>query len=343
MPINPKLEFYRFELNPKGGSFKSFRDFAIDELRAGRNPNDKKVLTLCLKHFITSLTGEHANSKQLKKKLSFEKKPAINLHYEKGPKHNTGDHTISGVICGGPYGRDIIILNNDDDKDSMRLDRNKTVSSYYFFYLYLPPDHNEGFFMIHSNSKEESITVLFRTFITSIFKGANYNKAQPQEFCPEEFQKEFKNHSILKSIVFKTSFVDNIPNTDGISGGFQGYDIKIIATPKNKDIKGEDSPGFMDKMKKKLFGRKDDERPLENFEDRQVVLENDITGSKKTFEWNEKDNDFVPVVYLEGRVKMKNADGTPDFLELEEFCTKLFKDKILKEIRPDLGDVTRAE
>lgn len=72
-----------------------------------------------------------------------------------------------------------------------------------------------------------------------------------------------------------------------------------------------------------------------------MVLESDITGSTKTFEWNTKDNDFVPVVYLKGRIKKENVDGTPDFDELKQYCNNIFKDEILPEIRPDLY-VTKA-
>lgn len=341
MAINPKLEFYRFTLNHKKEDFKTFRDFAIEELKAGKNPTDEKVVEICFKHFIQSLKSDYAKDDKLKKKIGFEKKKSINKHFDKGPAYNSAEHTIFGVINGGMYGRDRIVSNNDDEDDSFSLGLNKSVLLYFFFFIYLPPNHNEGFFMIHSNGKEETITNIFRNYITNIFRGNNFNKAQPIEFCPKSFQDEFLKGAILKSMSFKTTFMDDLHTTDGISQLFQHYDIKIEAVPKNKEITGTVAEGFMSKLQAKLFGSKNKERKLKDFDETKMVLESDITGSTKTFEWNTKDNDFVPVVYLKGRIKKENVDGTPDFDELKQYCNNIFKDEILPEIRPDLY-VTKA-
>lgn len=337
MAINPKLEFYRFTLNHKKDDFKTFRDFAIEELKVGKNSTDEKVVEACFKHFVKSLTTEYAKDDKLKKKIGFEKKKSINKHHDKGPSFDSSLYTIFGVINGGAYGRDRIISNNDDEEDSSSLGINKSVLMYFYFYAYLPPDHNEGFFMIHSNSKDESITTLFRSYMTNIFKGNNFFKAVPQEFCPKSFQDEFKNGAVLKNMTFKTSFVDNVHNTDGISQLLQHYDIKIEATPKNKALSGTVAKAFFDKLSSKFFGSKSKGKKLEDFDRTTLVLESDITsGSQKTFEWNAKDNDFVPVVYLDGRINKKNADETPDFEELKKYCSTIFRDEILAELRPDL-------
>ena len=125
--INPKLEFYRFALNPKQEGFKTFRDFAIQELNAGKNPTDEKVVKACFKHFIQSLKSDYAKDDKLKKKIGFEKKKTINKHFDKGPTFNSAEHTIYGVINGGMYGRDRIVSNNDDEEDSFSLGLNKSV------------------------------------------------------------------------------------------------------------------------------------------------------------------------------------------------------------------------
>lgn len=342
MAINPKLEFYRFTLNHKKEGFKTFRDFAMEELKAGKNPTDEKVVETCFKHFIQSLKSDYAKDDKLKKKIGFEKKKSINKHFDKGPAFNSANYTISGVINGGQYGRESIISNNDDEDDSTSLGINKSVLKYFYFFIYLPPNHNEGFFMIHSNGKEETITNIFRSYITNIFRGNNFNKAQPREYCPKSFQDEFKKGAILKSMSFKTSFMDDIHTTDGVSQLFQHYDIKIEAVPKNKEVTGNMAEGFLSKLQGKLFGSKDKERKLKDFDETKMLLESDITGgSTKTFQWNTKDNEFVPVVYLKGRVNKTNIDGTPDFDELKQYCSTIFNDEILPEIRPDLY-VTKA-
>lgn len=343
MASNPKLEFFRFKLNAKGDEFKTFRDFAIEQLKVSKTATDEKITEACFKHFIQSLKSDYAKDDSLLKKICFEKKKSINLHHDKGPSFNSSDFTISGVINGGTYGRDRIMGNNDDEDDSSSVGRNKAVLLYFFFFAYLPPDHNEGFFMIHSNSKEESVTVLFRNYMTHIFRGGAFLKAIADEFCPKSFQDEFKNGALLKSMTFKTSFIDDVPNRDAISELLRSYDIKIEATPRSKDVPGTAAQAFFERLSAKVFGTKEREKTLNNFDKTTIVLESDITsGSQKTFEWNTKDNDFVPVVYLAGRVTDTNADGTPEFSKLKTYCETIFKDEILPEIRPDLN-VTKSK
>jgi hypothetical protein len=71
MVINPEIEFYRFTLNHKKEGFKTFRDCAIEELRAAKNPTDEKVVEACFKHFIQSLKTDYAKDDKLKKKIDF--------------------------------------------------------------------------------------------------------------------------------------------------------------------------------------------------------------------------------------------------------------------------------
>lgn len=340
MTNNSKLEFFRFKLNHKKDEYKTFRDYAVEELSISNKASDEKILEACFKHFIQSLKSDYSKDDLLKRRISFEKKKTINKHYDKGPSFNSANFTLHGVINGGIYGRDRILGDNDDEDASTSLGQNKTVLQYYFFCAYLPPDHNEGLFMIHSNNREETITTIFRNYMTKIFKGVNYRQAIAIDFCPKSFQDEFNNNSTVKSISFKTSFVDDIHTTDGISKYFQDYEIKIEAVPKNKQITREIVEGFFRKIGEKTFGSGKNNKQLKNFNKASVVFANEF-GNTKTFEWNTRDADFVPVVYLDGILKKKNSDGTPDFDELKEFCFTILNDEILPEIRPDLY-VTKA-
>lgn len=336
MAINPKLEFYRFKLNHKTEKYKTFRDFAVEELKLRKSVDIETIVQSCFNHFIKSLSTDKAKDNILKKKVSFVKDKTKNIYYESGPTFNGIRNIIYGVINGGPFGRDRIISDNDNENDNSVLGKNKTVLQYYFFLLYIPADHNEGLFMIHSNSREESITNIFRSYITKLFSGNNYNQATAIDFCPKSFQDNFKNNSTIKSISFKSSFIDELHTTDGISKDIQHYDIKIEAIPKNKSIQGESAESFMNKIKNKVFGSLNAKnKKLNEFEKKTIVLQDEM-GGEKTFEWNKKDNDFVPVVYLKSRIKKKNSDDTPDFGELKVYCNNLFNDEILPEIRPDL-------
>lgn len=337
MAINPKLEFFRFTLNHKKGNDKTFKDFAIDELKASKSVTSEKTVVLCFKHFIASLTKNFAKDDKLKKKVCLEKKKSINIHINKQPNLDSAKHIIHGVINGGPYGRDRILSNNDDENESEKVGQNKAVLLYFYFFLYIPPDHGEGCFIIHSNSSEETITNIFRNFISNVFRGSNYNKPTITPFCPTSFQEEFKKGALLRSMTFKNSFIDSIHSTNALETNFQSYDIKIEIIPNKKDITVEVANDFKNYFSKKLFGTKDKEKKLQEFSQTKIKTENELTNATKVFEWNARDSEFVPVVYIGERIEKKNLDGTPDFIELDEFCINLFNDEIFKTLRPDLN------
>lgn len=340
--INPKLEFYRFSLNHKKEDFKTFRDFVIEELKGTKNLSDEKIVESCFKHFIKSLEGKYAKDDKLKKQITVIKKKSVNKHLNRQPAFNSNSNIIYGVINGGPYGRERILSDIENQEDSSVLGQTKSVLLYFYFLLYVPTDHNEGCFIIHSNGLDESITRIFRNFISHTFKGISYNRVQCESFCPKSFQDEFKKGATLKSMFFKKSFVENMSTTDGLTNLIQQYDIKIQAIPKNKNISITEAAKIKNYFAQKIFGSKNNHKQLNDFDETKIQTENPITNSKKVFEWNNKENEFVPVVYLNGRISKMNVDGTPDFEELELLCLNYFKDEVLPEIRPDLY-VTRAK
>lgn len=338
---NPKLEFYRFQLKHKKEDFTTFREFAVNELNVGKKSADETVMKSLFRYFIKSLDGDYSKDDKLKKEIVLIKKKSVNKYLNNQPALNSDKNIIYGVINGGPYGRDRILSDIDDHEDSTVLSRNKSVLLYFYFLLYLPLDHNEGCFIIHSNAVDESITKIFRNFISKIFKGGSFYKAQCESFCPKSFQDEFKKGAILKSMVFKKSFVENIHSSYGLSNMMQQYDIKIEAIPKNKNIVVSEVEKVKNFLSSKIFGNSKHPKTLNDFDETKIRTENQVTNATKTFEWNTKDGSFVPVIYLEGRIQKYNVDGTPDFDELAELCQTYFDDEILPEIRPDL-DVSRA-
>lgn len=339
---NPKLEFYRFKLKPKKEDFKTFREFAIDELGAGEKAKEETITKYLFRHFIKSLEGDNSKDDRLKKRIALIKKASVNRHLDKRPAYHTSSNIIYGVINGGPYGRERILSDVNDAEDSSTLGQNKSILLYFYFLLYLPTDHNEGCFIIHSNGTDESITKIFRQFISKTFSGRSYNRVQTESFCPKSFQDEFKKGATLKSMWFKQTFVEDDPQAQGIlSDLMKQYDIKIEATPKNKNIAIAEAGKFRDLLARKLFGNNKKAKSLGEFDETKIQTQNPVTESTKTFEWSTKDNEFVPVVYLKGRVTKTNPDDTPDFEELDQLCKNYFNDEVLPEIRPDLY-VSRA-
>lgn len=338
MASNPKLEFYKFHLNSIDGKKKNFRDFVIDELKADKSVSNEDAFKMCFEHFIQTIETKHAKSEKKKKTITIIANPKTNPYLSSKPTPNIKKQTISGVINGGPYDKDAIVSDIGNKEDNSKLGRNKSILLPYFIFVYLPSDYHQGFFAIHSNSSDESVTAIFRSYISNLFTGKKYNKAILETFCPQSFQDEFKKGAVIKNLTFSTTIIDNTHSTDSIQNLLQEYSIKIEATPKGKgrSIPIGSGQKVIDFFEKKLFKtKKDKELSLQQFTNKKLVVENDITKKTKVFQWDKKDDEFVPTVLLTGRVKIK--DGTPEFGELKDFCHNIFESEILDEIRPDLN------
>jgi len=333
--LRPKLEFYRFSLNHKDEESKTFFDFAKEELARKKQITRVEALDLLFRNFMRNLSGQYAKNQSQKKEIKLVN-TKINKYLDYKPKKGSNDDIIYGVINGGPFNRDGIISNVNDAEDISSLGRNKSILRYYYFLLYLPLDHSEGCFIIQSHSKEETITSMFKNYIGNIFKGNNYNKAITVVYSPKSFQEEFKNNAVLGSFTFKTSILDRKHTETGVKDFFAEYDIKIEAVPKNKDVPVALGEKIRNILARKIYGDKQNSEELNEFDESSVSVRNVVNNSTRTFEWSNKDSEFVPVVYLEDRIRGKNEDGTLAFDELEIFCYTIFKDEILPEIRPDL-------
>lgn len=331
-----KLEFFRIPLNHKSDSDKTFKDFVKEVLLASNVINDEEAFKKLFEHFMNAPEKDFAKNDKLKKVITFIDDSSNNIHFNQKPAFNSAKCTISGVISGGRYSDDSILADVTDKKVSKKLKRENTVLKYYFIFLYLPLDYTEGFAMIHSNNSEDTITNVFRAYVAELFHKGDYKKPTVMKFCPKPFQDEFRKGAVLSSFNFKTTFLNDIVSNDPIIEESGNYDISITITPKNKTLDFANIAGkLMNVFSKRKFSGESQTKELSQFDQTHVSVKNKMTKSTKTFEWNTKDNEFLPVVYLEDRVKM-TEDGTPDFDDLKRYCNELFKNSILPEIRPDL-------
>jgi len=341
--LKPKLEFFRLKLNPidDNSSKKTFKDFVRESLDVGNSPlTDNEAFIHLFNHFIKSLSGDLAKDDKIKKKLQLVEKK-VNKYLANKPIFIADKYIIHGVINGGQYGRDRILGNNNNPDETSAIEEDKTVLQYYYFFLYLPLDHSEGCLIIHSNSIEESVTNIFRHFIANIFKTRDYHSLLVEVYCPKSFQKEFRESAVIKNLSFKTTFIESENTAGNISDFLDKYDIYIKATPKKKGIRTEFAPAILKALQSKMFGSLNKEKKLNEFGEVKLITENIVDKSIKTFEWNTKDHEFAPVIYLENRITKYNSDKTPDFNELEKLCKTYFFDEIKPELRPDLYETTK--
>ena len=136
MALRPKLEFFRFKLIPKDGEYKTFRDFAIDELYQRRPSSDTQIMNKLFDHFMNKLITDTAKSSSIKKQLKLIKTNA-NLHLGQSPKVDVRNYLIYGVINGGRFGRNGMMSDSSADaEEANAFGKNKTILRYYYFLLY---------------------------------------------------------------------------------------------------------------------------------------------------------------------------------------------------------------
>lgn len=336
---NPKLDFFRFKLRHKSGADKTFREFMLESGKCTNKDSDSKIFGKLFEYFMNELKNDFAKNDSIKKVMTLISNKGhriTNRHWDERPKPDLAKNIIAGVVNGGTYGKDRIVTKLSKKDETSNLTVDQPVLQYYYIFLYLPIDHNEGFMMIHTDSAEESISNFARKYISELFSIGSYQKPIIRIFAPKCFQDEYRRGAVVKSMSFQTTYVDNqIEDDDPIKDVMSDYDVKINITPKGK---GNKSLAIMESLKNylkgRIFGVENYTKQLNEFEKCTVNTVNKDTKSSKTFDWNLRDSELTPVVYLDGKVAF-NDDGTVNLARLDTYCKDLFENQIIRELRPD--------
>lgn len=334
---NPKLEFFRFKLNHKTEVFKTFRDFMVENGKATRRQQDNTIFASLYKYVMERPKDGFEKNESLKKVVTLIPNQQINKHFGKRPRVEYPSCIISGVMNGGPYGKERILTNLGEKNRVENISSTQPVLQYYYVFLYLPLNHNEGFMMVHSDSAEDTITQAYRKYIADLFKLGDYKKPTMRTFVPKHFRDEYKNGAILQSMTFVNTEISEEVEQDNPMREIVGeYEVRITLTPKG-EVKA--SYGMVERVRDfflgNRFGTRTSSRGLDEFGKCTISTKNEETNSSKNIEWNNRDMEILPVVYLKDRVAI-GEDGTPVFEALNTFCHDLFTEEILPEIRPDL-------
>lgn len=336
---NPKLDFFRFKLKHKSGANKTFREFMLESGKCTNRDSDSRIFGKLFEYFMNELKTDFAKNDSIKKVMTLisnKGRRIINKHWDEQPKPDLAKNIIAGVVNGGTYGKDRIVtkLSKKDETNNLTVDQ--PVLQYYYIFLYLPVDHNEGFMMIHTDSAGESISNFARNYIAKLFTVGDYQKPTMMIFAPKCFQDEYKHGAVVKSMTFQTTYVDNqIENDNPIKDVMGDYDVKISVTPKGEGDKSLSvMEGIRDYLMERSFGVRSFFKRLDEFDKCTVNTENKDTKSRKTFEWDMRNSELTPVVYLDGKVAI-NDDGTVNLAGLDTYCKDLFENQILRELRPD--------
>ena len=341
---NPKIEFGLFTLDHISKRKKTFRDFAIEVLNVNKEATDSEVLNALFSNILDGISSKPRKFGKSKVAIALFNEQ-YNAYHSLKPTISSSRHVISGVINGGRYGSEGIVTEQNDDKENRQsFDKDGVIYHYQYIYLYLPPNHDTGFFMSSCNSANESVKKALSQHLRERFhKNQVYNKFKVQPYCPSRFKKEFKNGAKVQSLIFTEQQVLNIPSTNGRHVKDLEFQVKIELVPKDKsmEMQGkaieevyetiEKSQWAFPNLRKKFLGK---------FSNRKATVRTSPSESPKMIEWDLRDAGKDPVAYLKNRVEL-NPDGTIDFGTLKPYLDKLFNEVIIKDIRPDLNATKR--
>ena len=335
---NPKLEFFRFKLNHKTEQYKTFRQFMVENGKATRRQQDNTIFAALYKYVMEKPLKDFEKNDSLKKVVTLIGNKRINKHCDERPQPKYPDCIISGVVNGGPFGKERILTNLVQKDNASNILSTQPVLQYYYVFLYLPLNHNEGFVMVHSDSSEDTITQAYRKYVAELFQMGDYKKPIMKAFVPKHFRDEYKDGAVLKSMTFVNNELSaDLEDEDPLKEFANEYEVKIILTPKGE---AKANLELLDSIRnffvRRRFGTQAINRGLDEFEKCTVSTKNDDANSTKTFDWNNRDEELLPAVFLKDRVPIGD-DGTPVFNSLNTFCHNLFNTQILPEIRPDMN------
>lgn len=94
MALNPKLEFFRFNLKSKNKDFETFKDFAIIKFELEKDCTEKEIIEWYFVHFIESLDSDHSKDENQKKQIALIKNGDVNKYLKHQPKFNSKQHLI---------------------------------------------------------------------------------------------------------------------------------------------------------------------------------------------------------------------------------------------------------
>ena len=335
---NPKLEFFQFKLKHTSGESRTFRDFMLQTGKATTRQSDKTIFYSLYRYFMERPKTNFEQNNSLKKVVTLivnVGRKKVNKHFDKRPQPKE-KHIISGVLNGGGFGNDRILSDLNKKEASSNIRPNQPVLQYYYIFVYLPLEHDTGFMMVHSDS-EESITQAMRAYISALFNIGDFRKPLFTSFVPKVFRDEYKNGATITSLTFLNNDIGaNIPDDHPLKSFISELDVRITLTPKGHDADLSMLEQFKSFFGLRRFGTDAYNRSLDEFEHCKVSTKNKDTSTTKVFDWNDRDQELQPVVYLKNRVELE-PDGSPNFVSLDTFCMDLFQNHILQEIRPDLN------
>lgn len=328
--FNPKLELFKFSLNPNNISSCSFKDFIIKKLALKNTISDQDAFRALFEYFMRDLNVGVSLDEKNNKVISLPI-DSVNRYKAFKPIIKSKTFVFEGVISGGKYNERSILMDVTNKQNSSEIKNIQSIQKYHYIFVYMPPKDYEGYIMVHNNNMADSITSSMKKYLERIFLlNGYYKKIKFERYCPDEIKRIFQEGLTLQSISYSTRKTNDIISNNTIIDTMNGFSVKVQFTPKDQTLTScfFEPVANMFKQLRLSLGNKGKE--LSNFERIQVTASNHNLSCTKTYDLYVDNNNVIPVINLEDKVTIL-ADGTPDFNELRQYCEKIFETNIKTE------------
>lgn len=239
---------------------------------------------------------------------------------------SVSENIIQGIIKGGSFGRKRFRSNINLKNDIDEISSENVIGDDFYFLLYTPLDFHCGILMIQSY-QDSSIRDTFLKFIKQIFNISTH-RVKPKQFLPQKYETMFNDSYLLKNVSFSSTFNSNdISGSDDITEENNDYDVRIIVTPKNRNISGM---GDITRVVSDFVSTTFSNRELDNFDKKRVNLGNE--GSVRGAYFDLGDSMKIrPVIYL-AEIDI-DENSIPDFNQIKSKCNEILEE-VKEEIYP---------
>ena len=335
MPQEPKLELYILRLNVKKSLEKKvFRDFyrtLSGYSSLGSNKTQEDIFKVFYQDFVSKITQEkYQKSKTKNKGFTILVQTVDNISKTSLSSPSNANEIISGVLKGGPFGRQSDIGLLSDTSKAAPINTDNIINDQFYFLLYTPFDHSAGVLMVQGYS-ELKISDVFREHLLDYFTYGKSIESEVEYFVPKSFKDEFLKDATLKSFKFTTGLIIRGGFEDDIPDNYK-CEIKVEIIDKNANIEQNSWKKIIASFGQTLLRiSENNQTKLEDFPKKTARITGN-SGRNLPVKIDD-DYDVRPVILLSEIGIQNDETGRPDFIALDTYCRTLLED-IKQEILP---------
>jgi hypothetical protein len=252
-----------------------------------------------------------------------EKQKAFAIHPAEGTVSSpiNANEVLSAVLKGGHYGRKRDYADLENKAQRQDLKKESVVNDLFYFNLYTPLDNNEGILMVQGYT-EFKISDIIKDFLKIYFCNDDI-KCDFSFYTPESLKEKYLNGAKFSSMEFSTGWVINGDFEDDFPDNYE-LQVNIEIIDKNKKV----SYSAISNLKKRLgesfmqMVGNDKVKKLSEFKTKKPKI---IKNEREVPIDIDKDGEIRLAINLRDEGFIVDADGIPNYVEIENYCTDLLE------------------